>query len=121
MKKVLVVDDSRTVREQVVQALAPSGFVVLEAADGEEGLAKLEADSSIALVILDLNMPGMNGLQLLERIKAGGQNPALHVIMLTTEGQQSFVERAKRGGAKGWIMKPFNANLLAGAVRKLLA
>jgi two-component system chemotaxis response regulator CheY len=120
-KKILVVDDSPTVRQQVSMALKQAGFEVAEATDGADGLSKVSADSDIAMVILDVNMPRMNGLEMLEAVKAGGKNAGLHVIMLTSEGQQSLIERAKKAGAKGWIVKPFKAELLVAAVKKLLA
>ena len=120
-KKILVVDDSPIVRQQVQLALKDCGFEILEAGDGAEGMSKIAADGSIGLVILDVNMPRMNGLEMLEKVKEDGQNPALQVVMLTSEGQQSLIERAKKAGAKGWIVKPFKAELLAAAVRKLLA
>jgi two-component system, chemotaxis family, chemotaxis protein CheY len=120
-KKVLVVDDSPTVRQQVSLALKQAGFEVLEATDGADGVAKVGSDPSIGMVILDVNMPRMNGLEMLETIKAGGQNAGLAVIMLTSEGQQSLIDRAKKAGAKGWIVKPFKAELLVAAVKKLLA
>ena len=120
-KKILVVDDSPTVRQQVANALAGTGFELLEASDGAEGLSKVEGDGEIALVILDVNMPRMNGLEMLEAMKAGGKNGSVHVVMLTSEGQQSLIERAKKAGAKGWIVKPFKPELLMAAVKKLLS
>ncbi len=120
-KKVLVVDDSPTVRQQVSLALKQAGFEVVEATDGADGVAKVGSDPSIGMVILDVNLPRMNGLEMLETIKAGGQNAGLAVIMLTSEGQQSLIDRAKKAGAKGWIVKPFKAELLVAAVKKLLA
>ncbi|HEY6876677.1 MAG TPA: response regulator [Polyangiales bacterium] len=120
-KKVLVVDDSPTVRQQVTLALKQAGFEVVEATDGADGVAKVGSDPSIGMVILDVNMPRMNGLEMLETIKAGGKNADLAVIMLTSEGQQSLIDRAKKAGAKGWIVKPFKAELLVAAVKKLLA
>jgi two-component system chemotaxis response regulator CheY len=119
-KKVLVVDDSPTVRQQVSLALKQAGFEVVEATDGADGVQKVGSDPSIGMVILDVNMPRMNGLEMLETIKAGGQNAGLAVIMLTSEGQQSLIDRAKKAGAKGWIVKPFKAELLVAAVKKLL-
>jgi two-component system chemotaxis response regulator CheY len=121
MKKVLVIDDSPTIRQQVGQALQQSGFEVLEASDGIEGAEKIASDDTIGMVILDVNMPRMNGLEMLEKVKQGGRHRDLPVIMLTTEGQQSMIERAKLAGAKGWIVKPFKSELLVSAVRKLLA
>ena len=119
-KKVLVVDDSPTVRQQVGLALKQAGYEVVEATDGADGVAKVGGDPDIGMVILDVNMPRMNGLEMLETVKAGGKNADLPVIMLTSEGQQSLIERAKKAGAKGWIVKPFKAELLVAAVKKLL-
>jgi two-component system chemotaxis response regulator CheY len=121
MKKVLIVDDSPTVRQQVSVALKQAGFEVVEAADGFEGVSKVSADRDIRMVILDVNMPRMNGLEMLDKVKQDADNAGLHVVMLTSEGQQALIERAKKAGAKGWIVKPFKAELLVAAVRKLLA
>jgi two-component system chemotaxis response regulator CheY len=118
-KKVLVVDDSQTVRQQVGLALRQAGYDVVEAVDGVDGTQKL--DSSIAMVICDVNMPRMNGLEMLESIQREGKNANIPVVMLTTEGQPALIERAKKAGAKGWIVKPFKAELLVAAVKKLAA
>jgi two-component system, chemotaxis family, chemotaxis protein CheY len=120
-KKVLVVDDSPTVRQQVADALSGTGLVLLEACDGAEGLTKIESDREIGLVILDVNMPRMNGLEMLEAMKMGGKNAAVQVVMLTGEGQQSLIERAKKAGARGWIVKPFKPEHLVAAIKRLLA
>lgn len=119
-KKVLVVDDSPTVRLQVSTVLKQAGFVVIEAFDGQDGLEKVLADPDIGAAILDVNMPRMNGLEMLEAVKAKGKTH-VNVLMLTSEGQKDLLERAKKAGAKGWIVKPFKADLLVGAVKKLLA
>jgi two-component system chemotaxis response regulator CheY len=120
VKRILVVDDSPSVREQVGQALTQGGFQMVEAADGLEGIDRLAA-GDVALVILDVNMPRMNGLEMLERVKQDPAHRALPVVMLTSEGQPALIERAKKAGAKGWIVKPFKAHLLVAAVNKLLA
>jgi two-component system chemotaxis response regulator CheY len=120
-KRVLIVDDSATIRQQVRMALTPAGFDIVEAADGEDGLAKIRSDADIAAVICDVNMPGKDGLELLEELKACGPNSHVPIVMLTTEGQPSLVQRAKLAGAKGWIVKPFKANLLVTAIQKLTA
>jgi two-component system chemotaxis response regulator CheY len=120
LKKVLVVDDSPTVRQQVGLALQQAGFETLEAADGAAGLAMIKTDPTIGMVILDVNMPHMNGLEMLEAVKATGRHAALPIIMLTSEGQQGLLDRAKKAGARGWIVKPFKADLLVVTVRKLL-
>jgi two-component system chemotaxis response regulator CheY len=121
MKKVLIVDDSPTIRQQIGRALIEAGFEVIEATDGFDGIEKIAADKGIGIVILDINMPRMNGLEMLEKVKQHADSGHLPVIMLTSEGQKSMIERAKRAGAKGWIVKPFKSELLVGAVRKLIA
>jgi two-component system chemotaxis response regulator CheY len=118
-RTILVVDDSRTVRQQVSSALQDAGFEVIEAADGVEGLDQLNAHSEVAAIICDINMPRMNGLELVEWIKA--RTATLPVVMLTTEGQSELIQRAKAAGARGWIVKPFKPDLLVSAVRKLTA
>ncbi|MEL6343804.1 MAG: response regulator [Myxococcota bacterium] len=117
-KKVLVVDDSATVRQQLKVALTPAGFDIEEAFDGQDGLEKIKATAStLSVVICDVNMPRMNGIEMLEALQGEGIN--VPVVMLTTEGQPALIRRAKAAGAKGWIVKPFKANLLIRAMKKL--
>jgi two-component system chemotaxis response regulator CheY len=118
-KKVIVVDDSFTIRRQVVSALAPAGFEVIEAVDGQDGVEVIGRTADAALVICDVNMPRMSGLEMLEQIRKEARHSALPVLMLTTEGQPQLIERAKKAGAKGWMVKPFNPDLLVAAVKKL--
>jgi two-component system chemotaxis response regulator CheY len=122
MAKILVVDDSATMRQQVRQALISGGFDILEAVDGQDGLGKIEADSGIRVVILDVNMPRMNGIELIECLKEKGHVArGLNVVMLTTEGHPDLIQRAKSAGAKGWIVKPFKPEMLLAAVQKMAA
>lgn len=100
-------------------ALAAAGFEVIEAVDGEDGIQKIRSDPAISAVICDVNMPKKSGLELIEEIKAGGANSGVPIVMLTTEGQPALVQRAKAAGAKGWIVKPFKANLLVAAMEKI--
>ncbi|HVS18253.1 MAG TPA: response regulator [Planctomycetota bacterium] len=116
---VLVIDDSATVRNEVATALA--GFELLQATNGREGAELIEGRADIALAICDINMPEMTGIELLERIEGRAANPELKILMLTTEGQPSIIKRARQLGAKGWIVKPFNAQQLLAAARKLTA
>ena len=118
-KRILIVDDSMTVRQQVGLALVQAGYEVLEAVDGADGAEKIERNDDLAMVICDVNMPRMNGIEMLMAVKADGKNAKLPIMMLTTEGQPSLIERAKSAGAKGWIVKPFKGELLVAAVRKL--
>jgi two-component system chemotaxis response regulator CheY len=108
MKTVLVVDDSTTVRHDVSKTLKQAGFGIAQAADGREGLAMVDSNRNIHMVIADINMPNMDGLEMVEKIKAKPENKALPILMLTTEGQVALVKRAKDAGAVGWIVKPFN-------------
>lgn len=116
--KVLIVDDSATVRQQVRLALTQAGFDVIEANDGLEGLDKINSTADIKAVICDVNMPRMNGLEMLERCHTQG-GPRMPVLMLTTEGKPALIQKAKEYGAKGWIVKPFKADLLVAAVKQL--
>jgi two-component system chemotaxis response regulator CheY len=113
-KMVMVVDDSAPVRQQVGLALREAGFDVVEAVDGQDGVEKLSAQPSICVVVCDVNMPRMNGIEFLA--SARGKCP---VLMLTTEGHADLIAQAKSLGAKGWIIKPFKAPLLVAAVQKL--
>ncbi len=117
MTNILVVDDSAMVRKQVERALTAAGFVVLEACDGADALVQLQGDTTMGLVVCDVNMPRMNGIELLEKMSAASL--VVPVVMLTTEGQAELIQRAKSLGAKGWIMKPFKAELLVATAKKL--
>jgi len=121
MKKVLVVDDSSAARQPIVLALTQAGFEVVEAASGNDGLRTMDRDPLVGLVICDVNMPRMNGLELVAAVKAKPRYASLPIVLLTTQARPRQVERAKQMGAKGWIVRPFKANLLVAAVRKLMA
>ena len=119
MKTILVVDDSPTVRQLVAMTLTQAGFGVVEAVDGVDALAKL--DASIAMILCDINMPRMNGLETIEKLRTDPRWKLLPVVMLTTEGQPAMIERAKKAGAKGWIIKPFKPEMLVAAVTRVTA
>jgi two-component system chemotaxis response regulator CheY len=118
VKKILVIDDSETIRQQVKQALATTGYEIVEAVDGVDGLEKLLAITDIDLALCDVNMPRMNGLDMIAEVQRSG--PKIPILMLTTEGQPSLIKRAREAGAKGWIVKPFKPELLVAAVVKLI-
>lgn len=120
-KKVLVVDDSSTIRQQVGQALVQAGFDVVEACDGVEGVKLLSGQHDVSLVICDVNMPHMDGIEMVRTVKADGNNAGLPIVMLTTEGQPALIRQAKKAGAAGWIVKPFNAARLIAAAEQLAA
>lgn len=119
-KNILIVDDSGTVSQQVSMALKQAGFDTVQATDGREGLAAIDTDRSIAMVICDVNMPNMNGLEMVEAAKQKPEDKALPIIMLTTEGQPDMIRRAKEAGAVGWMVKPFDANQLVATAKHLI-
>lgn len=118
-KKVMIVDDSRTIRQQVSFTLTKGGYEVVEAEDGVDGIEKLKANSDVTMIISDVNMPNMNGLEMVENIKADGSFEGIPIVMLTTEGSGELIQRAKDAGAKGWLVKPFKPDQLITVVSKL--
>jgi two-component system chemotaxis response regulator CheY len=117
---VLIIDDSVTVRQQVVAILTAVGYEVIEAGDGLAGLEAVHAHVGISMILCDVNMPRMDGLEFLEKFKGENRAPSVPVVMLTTNGTPDLIARAKRAGARGWIVKPFQADLLVGAVRRIV-
>jgi two-component system chemotaxis response regulator CheY len=119
-KKILIIDDSATVRQQVRMALESAGFDVEEAVDGADGKDRISKAANLAAVVCDVNMPRMNGIEMIESVKADPRHGKLPIVMLTTEGQAALVKRAKDAGATGWMIKPFNASLLIATLKKLV-
>ena len=120
MAKILVVDDSETQRFQTRQDLERAGFTVVEASDGSEGLKKLEQNPDTGLIICDVNMPGMDGLTMCSKVFESGKHPGLPVFMLTTEASVELKQKAKAFGVRAWITKPFIAEKLIEAIRKVI-
>lgn len=121
MAKILVVDDSSTVRDEVAGFLKTNGLDVAVAVDGKDGLVKMKADPGIKLVVSDVNMPNMDGLTMVEKIRGELGNSTVNVIMLTTESSPSMKERGKAAGIKGWIVKPFKGAAVLETFKKLSA
>jgi two-component system, chemotaxis family, chemotaxis protein CheY len=119
LKKILVVDDSETIRAEVARALGPAGFSVLEARDGVEGLAVAGKNADLALIVLDVNMPVMNGLDMLDKLRDDAKVAAIPVLLLTSEAEAALITRAKNAGAKGWLIKPVKPETLLLAVQKM--
>ena len=118
MKRVLVIDDSSAVRQQIRNTLAGAGYDIVEAHDGLDGLEKLRTMTDIDLALCDVNMPRMTGLEMVLEVQREGLTTP--ILMLTTEGQPSMIRRARDAGAKGWIVKPFKPELLLIAVNKIV-
>jgi two-component system chemotaxis response regulator CheY len=118
-KKILVVDDSREARQQVKTTLSDSGYEVIEAVDGRDGLLKMTAHADTCLVLCDINMPIMNGLEMLARLRTEQPSTQVPFVVLTTEALPDMLERARDAGATGWILKPIEPPTLLAAVRRL--
>lgn len=114
---VLAIDDSRIIRELVLQALVPAGLTVTLAEDGAAGVERFEM-ANPDVVITDVNMPRMNGFDVVKTIRGGAINPRVPILVLTTEVGTELKQRARAAGATGWIVKPFeDAVLLATVLR----
>jgi len=117
-KTVLTVDDSRTMREMVAFTLRGAGYEVLEAGDGQQALALVNTNK-VDLVIADLNMPVMDGLTLIRRLRAMPAYRTVPILMLTTESDDRKKQEGRAAGATGWIVKPFNPEKLISVVQKV--
>jgi two-component system chemotaxis response regulator CheY len=118
--QIMIVDDSATMRRQIGLVLRGAGFDVVEAGDGIEAKAKLEAAPPPKLIVCDVTMPRMSGIELLEAMHADDRLRTVPIVMLTTEAHADLIRRAKTLGAKGWLVKPFRPDLLLATVCKLL-
>lgn len=119
-KKVMIIDDSASIRKVVSLALKSAGYEAVEAVDGQDALGKLEADP-VQLIICDVNMPNMDGISFLKQIKADSNHKFTPIIMLTTESQEDMKQQGLEAGARAWIVKPFQPDQLLQAVGKLIA
>jgi two-component system chemotaxis response regulator CheY len=119
MKQVLTVDDSASIRQMVSFTLTKAGYQVTEAVDGKDGLAKA-GKQKVDLIITDLNMPNMDGIQMIAEIRKLPGYAFTPILMLTTESQAEKKDAGRKAGATGWIVKPFNADQLTAVVQKLV-
>jgi two-component system chemotaxis response regulator CheY len=119
MKQILSVDDSPSIRQMLCLTLRQAGYEVQEAVDGKDGLAKAGA-VKFDLIITDLNMPNMDGIQMMTAVRQLPGCAFIPMLMLTTESQLEKKEAGRKAGATGWIVKPFNAEKLIAVVQKLV-
>jgi two-component system chemotaxis response regulator CheY len=117
-KTILTVDDSRTIRDMLKVTLSAAGYEVVQAEDGVEALERL-AEAKPAAIVTDINMPRMDGFELIEKVRQGGDHKATPILVLTTESEPDRKARAKEAGATGWIVKPFNPEKLLEALRRV--
>ena len=119
MARILVVDDSTTMRQMVAFTLASAGHQVTEASDGNQALG-LAKQKKFDLVITDVNMPGMNGIDLVQGLRGLPDCKFIPILVLTTEAGAELKQKGKSVGATGWIVKPFNPELLLETLKKVL-
>lgn len=119
-KTILVVDDSNAVRQSVAFILEQAGYKVVQAVDGLDGVAKAEVQD-FDLIITDVNMPNLDGIGLVKKVRENPDNKFLPIIVLTTEAQKTKMDEGKLAGATGWIVKPFDSDKLLGVVKKVIA
>lgn len=119
MKQILTVDDSASVRQMVTFTLRKVGYEVVEAVDGQDGLGKVGA-GKFDLIITDLNMPNLDGIEMIAAVRKLPGYTFVPILMLTTESQAEKKDAGRKAGATGWIVKPFNADQLVSVVPKLV-
>ncbi len=118
-RHIMTVEDSTSMREMISFTLSEAGYEVMEAIDGRDALAKLPK-TGIDMVITDLNMPNMNGIELTRTLRSDPQFKFNPIVFLTTESQVLKKQAAKEAGATGWIVKPFKPDQLLNVVKKVL-
>jgi len=118
-KNALIVDDSATMREMVSYTLKQAGFEPLTGKNGQEGLDQL-AGAQVDLIITDLNMPVMDGLTFIKAVRAKDEYKSTPILMLTTESRADMKAQGKAAGATGWLVKPFNPEMLLQVIAKVV-
>jgi two-component system chemotaxis response regulator CheY len=118
-KVIMTADDSVSVRQMVAFTLRNAGHDVVEAENGRDALNKLNG-TNVNMLITDLNMPNMDGIELIKKVRAKQRFKFMPIIMLTTESQDAKKKEGKAAGATGWIVKPFKPEQLVAVVKKVL-
>ena len=121
MAVILVVDDSMIIRKQLSVVLSKQGYEVHEAAGAEPALEILRGDAPVGLIISDVNMPGMNGLDMVAEIRTLEHRREIPIFMLTTESTEHLQKEGMEKGANAWIVKPFNEEQLLAGVAQVFA
>jgi two-component system chemotaxis response regulator CheY len=118
-KTILTADDSASMRQMISFTLLNAGYTVVEAVDGQDALTKI-CSSAPDMLITDLNMPNMDGIELIRQVRALPQCKYIPIVMLTTESQDTKKQAGRAAGASGWIVKPFRSEQLLMVAKKLL-
>ncbi|HEX5544040.1 MAG TPA: response regulator [Nitrospira sp.] len=119
-KTALIVDDSPTMRQMVAFTLTNAGFTVVEAQDGKDAVNKVAGGGKMDIVVTDLNMPEMDGIALIKELRKLSSFRFTPILMLTTESAAEKKQAGKEAGATGWIVKPFNPEILLKTIAKVL-
>lgn len=119
-KRIMIIDDSPSLRGMVKLSLVDSGYEVLEACDGVDALEKLEKEGKVSLMICDVNMPRMDGLTFVKKVKEKAEHKFSPIVMLTTEASATLVAQGREAGAKAWMVKPFQPAQLLSVIQKLV-
>ena len=117
--RVLTVDDSKTILAMLHHTLSNAGFEVLQAEDGRQGLDVLKTET-VDVVITDINMPVMDGIEFIKNVRASGQYQSLPILILTTETSQDKRDQGKAAGGTGWIVKPFDPEKLISVIHRVV-
>ena len=117
--RVLTVDDSRTILAMLHHTLSNAGFEVLQAEDGKQGLDVLKTQT-VDVVITDINMPVMDGIEFIRHVRATGNHQSLPILILTTETSQDKRDQGKAAGGTGWIVKPFDPEKLISVIHRVV-
>ena len=120
MKTIMLVDDSATILLSISSILSKAGYAVEKANCAAEGLKKFATGLKLDLLITDLNMPGMNGIELIREVRNLPSYKFMPILFLTTESQQARKLEAKEAGASGWIVKPATADELLNTIKLVL-
>ena len=120
MSTIMLVDDSATILLSISSILSKSGYTVEKAPNAEEALKKFNAGTKIDLLLTDLNMPGMNGIELIREVRKLPDYRFMPILFLTTESQQNRKQEAKEAGASGWIVKPATAAELLNTIKLVI-
>lgn len=119
MKRIMTIDDSPSLRQMVALTLENAGYEVVEASDGRDAVTKL-GGREYHLFVTDLNMPGMDGIELTRKLRSMPEYRFVPIILLTTESNQEKKMQGKAAGATGWIVKPFQPADLLATVKKVM-
>jgi len=119
-KKIMTVDDSASVRQMVKFTLQNEGYTVQEAVDGQDALNQIKQLDKLDLLVTDLNMPNMDGIELIREVRKLDAFRFLPILMLTSESQEGKKQEGKEAGASGWIVKPFKPEQLIAVIRRVL-